>query len=206
VTVPTRSARRHAGIAIHRSVTLTDKDVTIVNSIPCTTVPRTLLDLGDAVARRPHEKAFDQAEVMGVLDLNSIHDQLDRNQTRAAAKRTRLIINEHYIGTSLTRSELEEGLLLECRKRNVPRPEVNAWIVLPDGGPPIFADFVWRNARVVIETDGFRTHRTRQKFESDRETDQRFLVCGWAPLRTTWRQIARRPDVIVERALVLINR
>jgi predicted transcriptional regulator of viral defense system len=206
VTVPGRSGHKQKGIAIHRSVTLADKDVTIVDSIPCTTVARTLLDLGDAIARRPHEKAFDQAEVMGVLNLNAINDQLDRNQTRGAAKRTRSILDEHYIGTSLTRSELEERLFVECQNQGVPRPEVNEWIVLPDGGPAIFADFVWRQSRVVIETDGFKTHRTRQKFESDRETDQRFLVCGWAPLRTTWRQIERRPAVIVARALVLINR
>jgi very-short-patch-repair endonuclease len=58
----------------------------------------------------------------------------------------------------------------------------------------------------VIETDGWKRHRTRQKFESDREADQRFLVCGWAPLRTTWRQIERRPAVIAKRARALLSR
>jgi hypothetical protein len=206
VTIPGRSGRRHDGIAIHRSVTLAEKDVTVVDAIPCTTVPRTLLDLGDAIARRPHEKAFDQAEAMDVLNLTAIDDQLGRNQTRRAAKRTKAILGEHYIGTSLTRSELEERFFLECRATGMPTPQVNQWIVLPDGGPAIYADFVWREARVVIETDGWKTHRTRQKFEADRENDGRFLVCGWAPLRTTWRQIERRPAVIVKRALVLINR
>jgi hypothetical protein len=69
VTVSGRSARRHKGITIHRSVTLADEDITIVDGIPCTTIARTLLDLGDAIARRPHEKAFDQAEAMDALNL-----------------------------------------------------------------------------------------------------------------------------------------
>jgi predicted transcriptional regulator of viral defense system len=206
VTIPGRSGRHHDGIRIHRSLTLAPGDVTIVNNIPCTTVARTLFDLGDAIAKRPHERAFDQAEVMDVLDMGAIHDQLDRNQTRSAAKRTRSILHEHYIGTSLTRSVLEERLFAECRHGGVPLPAVNEWIVLPDGGPPIYADFVWRDARVVIETDGWKTHRTRQKFESDRENDQRLLVHDWRPLRTTWLQIERRPAVIVQRALVLIRR
>ena len=38
VTIPGRSARRHDGIVVHRSTTLTDKDVTVVDGIPCTTV------------------------------------------------------------------------------------------------------------------------------------------------------------------------
>jgi hypothetical protein len=135
-----------------------------------------------------------------------MRDQLARNQTRRAAKRTRAILNEHYIGSSLTRSELEERFFVACANAGVPIPQVNEWIVLPDDGPAIFADFVWRKQRVVIETDGFKFHRTRQKFESDRENDGRFLVCGWAPLRTTWLQIERRPAVIVQRALALINR
>jgi predicted transcriptional regulator of viral defense system len=206
VTIPGRSGRHHDGIRIHRSLTLAPQDVTIVNNIPCTTVARTLFDLGEAIAKRPHERAFDQAEVMDVLDMGAIHDQLDRNQTRSAAKRTRSILHEHYIGTSLTRSVLEERLFAECRHGGVPLPAVNEWIGLPDGGPPIYADFVWRDARVVIETDGWKTHRTRQKFESDRENDQRLLVHDWRPLRTTWLQIERRPAVIVQRALVLIRR
>jgi predicted transcriptional regulator of viral defense system len=206
VTVPGRSGRHHDGITIHRSLTLTPDDVTIVNNIPCTTVARTLLDLGEAIAKRPHERAFDQAEVMDVLNLGHVQDQLTRNASRPAAKQVREILAEHYIGTSLTRSVLEERVFDACRKLGVPKPEVNGWIVLPDGGAPIYADFVWREARVVIEADGWRTHRTRQTFESDRDKDQRLIIHDWRPLRTTWLQIERRPAVIVQRALVLIRR
>lgn len=49
VTVPRRSARRHTGVQIHRSITLTDADITTVNGIPCTTVARVFLELGSVL-------------------------------------------------------------------------------------------------------------------------------------------------------------
>ncbi|MGO9499525.1 MAG: hypothetical protein ACLQA5_22865, partial [Solirubrobacteraceae bacterium] len=79
VTVPRRSSRRHDGIKVHRSTTLTDEDVTVVNNIPCTTVHRTLLDLADVVTQRQLERSFDQAEISERLDLTAINDQLARN-------------------------------------------------------------------------------------------------------------------------------
>jgi predicted transcriptional regulator of viral defense system len=69
VTIPCRSGRAHTGIEIHRSTTLTEADVTSMKGIPCTTVARTLFDMSDVLRRRPLERAFDQAEVMGVFNL-----------------------------------------------------------------------------------------------------------------------------------------
>jgi predicted transcriptional regulator of viral defense system len=57
VTVPGRTARRHDGIDLHRSTTLTPADVTIVDALPVTTVARTVLDLAAVVHRRAVERA-----------------------------------------------------------------------------------------------------------------------------------------------------
>ena len=77
VTIPGRRGRRRGHIVIHGSTTLTPKDVTAVNNIPCTTVARTLLDLGEVVGRRRQERAFDQADVEEVLDMGAMSDQLE---------------------------------------------------------------------------------------------------------------------------------
>ena len=69
VTVPRRSRRKHDGVAVHCSTTLTAKDITVVNNIPCSTVARTLLDLAEVVTRRQLERSFDQAEIAEVFDL-----------------------------------------------------------------------------------------------------------------------------------------
>ncbi len=85
-------------------------------------------------------------------------------------------------------------------------PEVNAWVTLPDGPPAIRADFVWRAQRVLLEADGHKTHRTRQAFETDRRRDQPVSAAGWRPVRTTWRQLERAPEQVVETVAALMDR
>ncbi len=68
VTVPGRSARRHPGIDVHRSTTLTPADVTLVSNIPVTTIARTILDLTGVVPERQAERVLDQAEILEGLD------------------------------------------------------------------------------------------------------------------------------------------
>ena len=51
-------------------------------------------------------------------------------------------------------------------------------------------DFVWRNRRLIVEVDGYRCHRSPQKFESDREQDVELGAKGWTTLRFTWRRLS----------------
>ncbi|HWF74252.1 MAG TPA: hypothetical protein VG186_12960 [Solirubrobacteraceae bacterium] len=196
VTVPTRSRRQHSGVEVHRSVTLTPADITLVENIPCTTVARTQLDLADVIPRRGVERAFDQAEVLEVFDLRAIEDQLARNPTRPAAQVVRSVLDEHYAGSTVTWSWIEERFLALVRAAGLPRPEVNYWIVLDDGGPAIRADFAWPAHRVVIETDGHGTHHTRQAFEHDRKKDLRLAAARWRPARVTKRRLKDEPALV----------
>jgi hypothetical protein len=193
VTVPRRSRRKHAGIKVHCSTSLTDQDVTEVNNIPCTTTARTLFDLGDVVTQRQLERSFDQAEISERLDLTAINDQLARNPTRPGAKAVRRVLTEHYIGRTPTWSENEEALLAITRELGIPDPDTNQFIVLDDGGPPIRVDFVWREDRVIVEADSKKWHTSRQRLEQDRLRDQRLTAAGWKIIRTTWRQMTQRP-------------
>ncbi len=205
VTVPGRSGRERPGIQVHRSTTLAPADATRVRSIPCTTVSRTLLDLAEVIARRPLERAFDQAEIMELFDLRALNDQLARNATRSAACRVRALLDEHCVGSTPTWSELEERMLALCRSIDLPVPEVNAWLVLDDGGAPIQPDFLWRAERLVVETDGRSYHGTRQARERDTDRDQRLVVAGWRPVRVTWRQLAGNASQVGRRLLSLIG-
>jgi predicted transcriptional regulator of viral defense system len=193
VTVAGRSRRDCPGIEIHRSTTLTAADTTLVDNIPCTTVARTLLDLAEVINRRRHERAFDQAEIEGVLDMLAIDDQLRRNPTRPATRKVISLLEEHYIGSTPTESEIEEGFLALCRRCALPAPEVQQWLYFPDGGLPIRVDFLWRQQRVVVETDGDKYHGTPQAGRRDSRKDQRLTVHGFKPIRTGWRQIFRQP-------------
>jgi predicted transcriptional regulator of viral defense system len=207
VTVRGLSHRKHAGIDVHRSTTLTPADVTTAHGIPCTTVARTLLDVAQVIKGRPLERALDQAEILELLDLAALDDQIKRNKHRPAAKRLQAVLEQHYIGSTPTWSELEEAFLTACRKAGLPAPEVNAFIDPQDNDPTaIRVDFVWRDQRLIVETDGHETHRTRRAFEEDRLRDQRLIVAGWTVIRITWRQLTRNPREVTERLARLLAR
>jgi hypothetical protein len=78
-------------------------------------------------------------------------------------------------------------------RAGLPRPEVNVWIGLPHGGRAQ-ADFLWREQRLIVETDGRAAHGTRRAFEHDRRRDQGLVLAGWRVIRVTWRQLTREPE------------
>jgi predicted transcriptional regulator of viral defense system len=205
VTVPKRSQRTHSGVAVHTSTTLTAADVTVVNAIPTTTVARTLFDLGEAITPRQLERAFDQADIMHALDLNEIHDQLARNPNRPAAAAVKHLLKTHYIGSTPTENEFEDAFLALTRSLNLPDPTPQFYIDPGDGEPPIRADFAWPDRKVVVETDGHRTHGTRGAFESDRRRDQRLTAAGWRVIRSTWKQLTNRPHELKPVLLTLLG-
>jgi very-short-patch-repair endonuclease len=73
---------------------------------------------------------------------------------------------------------------------------VNAWITV--GGEEMQVDFLWRKQRVIAETDGFRTHGTRQAFQRDRRRDQLLALAGWRVVRFTWDQVTKLPEQVIE--------
>jgi very-short-patch-repair endonuclease len=178
--------------------------VTTIDGIPCTTVARTLVDLGDVVSRRVVERAMDQAEVLRVFDLRAVSEVLARAGRRRGAGTLRTVL-EHYEGPTLTRRQLEELFLTMCRKASLPSPAVNAWITTDDG-VAYQADFLWRAERLVAETDGRDVHTTRRAFEHDRLRDQRLALAGFTVVRFTWRQVERDPRRVAGALQALLAR
>lgn len=196
--VPGSSHRKRPGLDIHRSTTLRPADVEKVNGIACTAVARTLLDIAAGVSDGQLTRAFDQSEHLGLFDLRALNDQLARNPTHRGARRIRTILDEDYAPSNPTRSEFEDELPPLLAKARLPRPEVNEWIVLPDGERAICADFHWPAHKLVVETDGKQTHMTVQAFERDRRNDQRLQAAGWRVIRITRKQLQREPDRIID--------
>jgi predicted transcriptional regulator of viral defense system/very-short-patch-repair endonuclease len=204
LSVPRSGARGRPGIDAHASRTLTADDVTVVDIIPCTTVARTLVDLGDVANRRAVEQAVEQAEVLRLFDLSAVDDALRRAGPRRGTGLLSSVLEESTDPT-LTESELEEALLSICRGIGLRDPEVNAWITLLDGTPARI-DFLWRAEGIAVETDGHGFHRTRQSRERDARRDQLLRLAGFEPVRFTGRQVARDPGWVAAVLLELIGK
>jgi hypothetical protein len=204
VIAPGRTGRSRQGIKAHRAGGLRAADITSVRGIPCTTVARTLLDLADVVDRRALERAVNEAEVLRLFDFGALEDVLGRVVGRRGAPILRAVLADYDPKYALTRNELERRFLSLCDGAGVPRPRVNAWVTLDGGGEEV--DFLWREQRLIVETDGGQVHRTRQAFERDRRRDQRLLCAGWRVVRVTWRQLTREPAQVADTIRVLLRR
>jgi very-short-patch-repair endonuclease len=60
-------------------------------------------------------------------------------------------------------------------------------------------DFVWLEQRLIVEVDGYDTHRDRAAFERDRRRDQILTAAGYRVIRITWRQLTQEPLAVIAR-------
>jgi very-short-patch-repair endonuclease len=198
VTVPTPGGRKSRdGFRVHRCKVYSG-EVTRKTGIPVTTVARTLIDLAAVAPERRVERALDEADYLGLLNHAALESTLARNSNRKGSRVLRRIVAEHEIGSTRTRTELEERFLAICARRGLQQPEVNREV---EG---FEVDFSWPDLRLVVETDGYAAHRKRRAFEADRTRDVILHVEGWDVLRFSYRQVLAKPEWVadhVERAL-----
>ncbi len=179
-------ARGRGAIVVHRQP-LGKEEITVRHAIPVTTPTRTFLDLAAVVSDREFERAIDEAAYLR-LDLSGLQPRPGR---RGGARITR-VLAEHQAGTTRTRSSMEEQMLALCRCHGLPAPRVNQVV---EGHE---RDFVWPAQRLVVETDGWQAHGTRQAFEADRLRDAHLLAAGWRPVRLTWKRLNREPGAVAK--------
>lgn len=174
VTVPTSAGRRsRRALSIHRTSPFDARDITRHLNIPVTTPARTLVDLAALLPRRRLERAIDEAERLKLCDLASLQAALEANRGRPGTAALAAVLAVHRIGSTLTRSELEERFLGLCRRHTLPQPEVNVRLL------DYVVDFLWRDANVVVEVDGHQGHGTRRAFQEDRTRDARLTAAGY---------------------------
>ena len=168
VSVPIAGGRsKREGIRIHRTPSLRRAATTRHDGIAVTTPSRTLVDLRASVPRDLFDRALRQAEFRR-LALGIVAFDLDR-----------------------TASELERRFLCLIRRHRLPEPEVN----VPMAG--FVVDFLWREQRLIAETDGYRYHSGTAAFESDRARDARLTALGYRVVRFTHRQLVREPRAVI---------
>jgi predicted transcriptional regulator of viral defense system len=188
VTAPNRRGRSPAGVAAHRDGSIQPIDKTVLHGVPCTSLARTLLDYAGVAPEWELRRAVAQAEVLGVLDVNAMRSILRRGRRRRGVARLRLVIDSLHPQTKRTRGDLERLFLAMCIRAELPQPEVNIWLDVP-GGKPLQADFLWREARLIVEADSRGFHDTASAFEYDRKREQRFQAAAWRVSRCTWAQV-----------------
>jgi very-short-patch-repair endonuclease len=188
VTIPARARRRpDAPVKIHRS-DLPDDEVIDLHGIPMTTVARTLLDLA-AIAPAHHlRRAVERAEQLEIFDLREVQHVIEAHPRRRGSPVLAALLEDFKRhGLTMTRSDAEAAFLQICLDHHLPRPMVNRY---EDGRE---TDFHWPSDNLIVEVDGYATHRSRRAFAGDRARDRAALSRGVRTARFTASEIHHEP-------------
>lgn len=185
VTRVTSAWRRGSLIAHQSSIPVDER--TLVDGIPVTTVPRTVLDLAVVSSRRQVERALNEMEMRQLTDRLSIPDLLARYPGRRGTAVLRELLGAGAETGGVTRNDFEELFVRLIDAHGLHRPRFNADVAV--AGRFVCADCLWRQERLIVELDGRATHGTHKAFEDDRERDRLLLTDGWRVMHVTWRQL-----------------
>ncbi len=153
VTVPTTAERRRPGIVIHRVSSL---DVSVLDGIPVTIVPRNLLDLAPTTSPLDLTRLCHEAWVRHGCGPQTVEACIARNPRKPGAAKLR-----QALGTDVTLSVLEDGFLELLRAHGLPLPRTN----VDRHGDKV--DCHWPDHDLTVELVSYRYHATRHAFERD---------------------------------------
>jgi very-short-patch-repair endonuclease len=190
LTAVRRNPHPPAGVRVHRSRRLDSAERARRQGLPLTSPARTLVDLARVVPERPLERALEEALRLRLLRLDDVP---------TASRHLRTLVERHR-GPALTRSQAEERLLALVRAARLPFVELNVRVGRHE------VDFLWRQAGLVVEVDGYTFHSGRAAFERDRLRDAELQAGGFRVMRVTWRQIVEEPEALVARVAAALAR
>jgi len=155
VTIDVAAGRRRPGIVIHRS-RLPVLDVSDLDGVPITILPRVLLDLAPRLKAPALARACHESWVRHETIPSQIEACIARNPRKPGVDRLR-----RALGVDVTLSVLEDGFLELLRDHGLPRPRTN----VDHGGDKV--DCHWPASGITVELLSFRFHGSRHAFEAD---------------------------------------
>lgn len=157
-----------------------------------TSVPRTLLDLAHRLDDIQLKRAVVAAERQQLLDWAMIDRLLAASDGRRGIRSLRRALVEADPRSARTEPGAEELFLIHWSSAGYPMPEINVRV------GPFIVDFLWPDAKVIVECDGYHYHRGRIKFEEDRQRDMDLREAGYEVHRVTFQMLQTRPKKVIE--------
>jgi very-short-patch-repair endonuclease len=160
-------------------------DRTAFHGIPITTVPATLVALAGALSAEPLARAFHEAGVRYGTTPAEVKAILNRRPNVRGGRALRRILDGD---DPITISKLERAFVRLVRDAGLPLPVTNK----AAGGRRV--DCRWPQARLTVELDGYRYHRSRHAWERDRRREREARARGDEFRRYTWADVHEEPQ------------
>jgi hypothetical protein len=185
VSVRRRCKHQRPGLRAHSRPSLLGSEITTRSNIPLTQPVRTFLDLTAVAGPKLVERAINEADKLDVIDADSLRRALDDYPGQPGVRTLRLILDKHTF--RLSDDELERLFRPLATAAGLPVPltkhMVNGFEV----------DFFWPDLGLVVETDGWRYHRTPSAQTRDALRFQTHTAAGLTPLRFSHYQVKHDP-------------
>lgn len=186
VSVRGDRSRARPGIRVHRRSNLRAGDIGVYDRIPVTSPAQTLIDLAARHDRMTVERMVDEADRLDLIAPPKLRAALESHPGEPGVARLGIWLDRRTF--RLTRSRLERLFLPLAGDVGLPVPETKVWV----NGFEV--DFLWRELRLVVETDSLRHHRTPAQQTRDHLRDQAHTAAGFTSLRFTHEQVRYEPE------------
>lgn len=196
--------RRPSGLIVHRSTTLLRRDITMVQGLRVTSPARTMLDNAQRLNAKQLARAVNDLRLRDLLTIDQLADVIARNRTHEAV--TLLQPHLEFAQEEPTRSELEDHFLPLLRKHKLPTPRINVRIA------GYRVDAYFHEHGLIVELDGWKRHRSKERFLGDRRQDFAILAATGIPtVRLPYDDvndatIIKLGQLLEQRALVNVKR
>ena len=167
------------GVAVHRLADLHPRWITAVDGMPCTTVARTLVDLGAVMAESVVARCLDRALGRGLVSVSAVETarQAVARQGRRGAGVIRRVLVPHLACEPVAGVfEARMARLARATGAAAAVPEYEVWT---DSGAFVArVDFAYPELRLAIEVDGFAAHSSVDAFRRDRTRQNALIVAA----------------------------
>lgn len=175
------------GVHVTRTRTLKPADRCLVSGIPCTTLPRTIIDAATVLEPPGIRALVIDARQRRSLDLGRVARRLlDIGPIRHSGELRRILVE---LDASRVDSVLEERARAALRNAGVPAPYPAPYPVQA-GGWEVEIDIAWPDHKVGVEVDGYGGHAGRESMDKDHRKQNALILAGWTILRVGWDRLA----------------
>lgn len=190
VSVRRRGEHERDGIKVRMRPSLPSHDAGTVGAIPVTSPVRTLLDYATLEPANRLERAVNEADKHDLIDPEALRRAIERYPGEPGIRPLRRILDKDTF--LLSDDELELLFHPLVRQAGLPLPQskviVNEFEV----------DFFWPALGLVVETDGWRYHRTPSAQTRDALRSQLHTASGLTPLRFSHYQVKYEPVHVLD--------
>lgn len=181
ISTPRRvSSRRGVEVHCRRSLARVQ-----LRGLAVTTVDQALLDFASIASSDRLRFALANADYLNLLRLDELEALMGRGTKGTVALRAALALHRPQLAH--TRSELERRLVSLAERYALPAPRCNVRL------HGYLVDALWADAKLVVELDGYRAHRSPAQLRRDHQRDLELRARGYVVLRYSWDQLTNAP-------------